>query len=161
MVFSEINTISGQIEDMALKDRIKLIMEETGIKRSELARACKISPGSVTHWLNGETQTITASNARFISERTGFSSDWISTGKGPRKPIAPAVKPSSSSSSNGLVYSDLANRLAKLFDLLPQDEQLQAQAFGACTQVLFNLQREFEEKASAALTASAKAKSQS
>lgn len=160
MSFSTINNLSGQIEDMALKDRIKLIMDETGIKRSEMARACKISPGSITHWLNGETQTITAANAHALAQRSGFSSDWISTGKGPRKPIVQTAKPASSTSS-GPVYSDLAGRLAKLFDLLPQDEQLQAQAFGACTQTLFNLQREYEERANAAPAASVKAKSQS
>ena len=160
MTFSQINNFDGQIEDMALKDRIELIMEETGIKRSEIARACKISAGSITHWLNGETKTLTAANAHALAARTGFSSDWISTGKGPRKPIPQVIKQAGAASS-GPVYSDLAHRLAKLFDLLPPDEQLQAQAFGACTQALFNLQREFEEKANAAPAASAKAKSQS
>ncbi|MDH4449903.1 MAG: helix-turn-helix transcriptional regulator [Rhodoferax sp.] len=160
MNLSAINGFGGQIEDMALADRIKHAMEESGLRKTELANACGVSAASVTHWLNGNTKKLKAENASAIAKATGFNSDWLTNGKGPRKPGALTVKPQAAAPT-GRTYSDLGHRLASLFDMLPADPQLQAKAFGVCTQAIFTLEREYAEQAIAAQTVAEKAKSPS
>lgn len=84
---------------MALKDRIQALID-AGFRKSELAKAAGKSPAAVTHWLNGETKEIKADSAAGLQALTGFSSIWISEGRGPKK-IGAATDPA------GIIQSGL------------------------------------------------------
>ena len=158
---SAVKNLHGPIEDMALKDRIKTAMEEAGLTPAELARRTNYTEATVSHWLSGRTKTLKGASATKLSKVTGFNEKWLIEGRGERKGAARAPMGGSTPENNTRArYSDLAERLAKLFDMLPDDEKLQAQAFGACTQVLFNLTKPPAE-ATPEQTASVTAKSQS
>lgn len=155
---SQVKELHGPIEAMALKDRIKTAMEEAGITSAELARRTRYTEATVSHWLSGRTKTLKGESATRIGKATGFNEKWLIDGRGERKPSTrPAAQQEQVSAER---YSDLAHRLAKLFDMLPDDPTLQARAFGACTQILFNLTQPPVE-ATPVQTASATAKSQS
>lgn len=81
---SALNDLAGLIATMALKDRIQELID-AGFRKSELAKAAGKSPAAVTHWLNGETKEIKADSAAGLQALTGFSSIWISEGRGPKK----------------------------------------------------------------------------
>lgn len=68
---------------MALKDRIQELLD-AGFKKGVLAKSAGKSPAAVTHWLNGETKEIKADSAAGLQALTGYSSIWISEGKGPK-----------------------------------------------------------------------------
>ena len=78
---STLNNLAGLIPDMALKDRIQELVD-AGHKKAALAKAAGKTPAAVTHWLNGETVEIKADSAAGLQALTGYSSIWISTGKG-------------------------------------------------------------------------------
>lgn len=69
---------------MALKDRIQELLD-AGFKKGELAKAAGKSSAAVTHWLNGSTIEIKSDSAAGLQALTGYSSVWLSTGKGPKK----------------------------------------------------------------------------
>lgn len=81
---SPLNDLAGLISGMALKDRIQELLD-AGFKKGVLAKAAGKSPAAVTHWLNGETKEIKADSAAGLQALTGFSSVWISEGKGPKR----------------------------------------------------------------------------
>jgi SOS-response transcriptional repressor LexA len=51
---------------------------------AELARAAKVTPASVTFWLDGTTKSLKAEKAALIEQATGYRASWIVTGKGPK-----------------------------------------------------------------------------
>lgn len=69
---------------MALKDRIQELLD-AGFKKGELAKAAGKTSAAVTHWLNGSTSDIKSDSAAGLQALTGYSSVWLSTGKGPKK----------------------------------------------------------------------------
>lgn len=66
---------------MEMKDRIALIIEKRNVKRSEFAKAIKISPASVTQMCSGlinpSSQTI-----ELICQKFRVSETWLRTGEG-------------------------------------------------------------------------------
>ena len=155
-----VKSLHGPIEDMALKDRIKTAMEDAGLNPAELARRTQYTEATVSHWLSGRTKTLKGVSASKLSKVTGFSEKWLIEGRGERKPTNKEPRISTSEAIEKPRYSDLANRLAELFDMLPDDPTLQARAFGACTQILFTMTQKPAE-AIPAQTSSEKAKSPS
>ncbi len=74
---------------MTLKDRIKEAMESAGLKHAELARATGKTNAAVTQWLDGSTKSLKADTATRMEQATGYSAEWLVTGKGPKKRQAP------------------------------------------------------------------------
>jgi transcriptional regulator with XRE-family HTH domain len=70
---------------MTLKDRIKEAMESAGLKHAELARATGKTNAAVTQWLDGSTKSLKADTATRLELATGFSAEWLVSGKGPKK----------------------------------------------------------------------------
>lgn len=78
-----LNALGGLITCMQLADRIREAMG--GMTPSELARAAKVTPASVTFWLDGTTKSLKAETAALIEAATGYRASWIVTGKGPKR----------------------------------------------------------------------------
>lgn len=74
---------------MTLAERIAEAMGE--MSAADFARAVKVSPSAVTHWLNGATKTLKAKTANLMEAATGYRASWIVTGKGPKKVSDTAV----------------------------------------------------------------------
>lgn len=68
-----------------LADRIRTIIEATGLSNSEIAAAAKRTPAAVTQWLSGDVQKISADSAFALADRTGFEARWILFGEGPQR----------------------------------------------------------------------------
>ena len=91
---SKLNDLAGLIPVMALKDRIQELID-VGYKQTDLAQAAGKSRAAVSHWLSGNTLEIKADTATGLQALTGYSSVWISTGKGPKKLTdSPSIGPS-------------------------------------------------------------------
>jgi transcriptional regulator with XRE-family HTH domain len=69
---------------MELKDRIREAMEAANLKPVDLARKTKRTNSAVTQWLDGSIRSIKGVTAALIEQATGYSSTWITTGRGPR-----------------------------------------------------------------------------
>lgn len=78
-----LNTLDGLIPEMALSDRIKIVID-AGYTRTQIAKAAGKSQGAVTQWLSGDTKELKSDSAAGIQALTGFSAVWLATGKGPR-----------------------------------------------------------------------------
>lgn len=112
MESSELNDLAGLIPDMALKDRIQELIK-AGFKKGQLARAAGKSPAAVTHWLNGETKEIKSDSAAGLQALTGYSSVWISTGKGPRQ-ISEKSSGNTAIGDSGAIEFDDLKQMAEL-----------------------------------------------
>ena len=53
---------------------------------ADLARATKKTPGAVTQWLDGTIKSLKGETASVLQTATGYSSNWLATGRGPKKP---------------------------------------------------------------------------
>lgn len=80
-----LNTLTGLICVMALKDRIKEAMDGAGLSPAELARATKSTNAAVTFWLNGATKSLKGEKAALIESATGYNAQWIISGQGEKK----------------------------------------------------------------------------
>ncbi|NMM21558.1 MAG: LexA family transcriptional regulator [Rhodoferax sp.] len=107
---------------MALKDRIQELVD-AGYTKSKLAKAAGKTPPAVTHWLNGDTKEIKADSAAGLQALTGYSSVWISEGRGPRMAV-PSGQSNVASAPMGLTQ-------------IPLISSVQA---GAWTEVIDNFQ---------------------
>lgn len=113
---------------MELKDRIREAMTGAGLKPLQLANACGVSSGAVTHWLNGATKALKAETANKMQQVTGYSAAWIVTGLGDKF---------ASASTQVIEYSGptaLARELALVFDMIPESQHLKrARAYSLAT----------------------------
>ena len=66
-----------------LEERIKYIIKDRGLSQQKLADGIGISASAVNQWCNGSVHSINIENAFAIAKLTGFSAEWIGTGKGP------------------------------------------------------------------------------
>ena len=71
-----------------IKDRIKVTLATSGIKKSELARRCGVTPGAVTQWLTGDTKSLKGDTLLKIATALNVSPQWLSTGRGGISPPA-------------------------------------------------------------------------
>jgi hypothetical protein len=83
MSASTLKPLAGLIPWMGLSERIKEAMGD--MTPTDFARACKVSPASVTFWLDGKTKSLKAETAAQIQAVTGYSANWIVKGVGPKK----------------------------------------------------------------------------
>lgn len=63
-----------------LAERLKLRLAESGLTKSDLARACEVSPASVTDWCNGKTLSIRPKYLTKAAEALGVSAAWLGYG---------------------------------------------------------------------------------
>lgn len=75
---------------MNLSTRIAEAIEKSEKSRSEIARACGVSPAAVTFWLSGDTKSLKAETALALEQATGYRAVWLLKGLGPRKVASPA-----------------------------------------------------------------------
>ncbi|NKI94736.1 S24 family peptidase [Rhizobacter sp. SG703] len=68
-----------------LAERIKEAMEGASLRPADLARATKKTSGAVTMWLGGGIKSLKAESAAALEAVTGYSAEWIVTGKLPKK----------------------------------------------------------------------------
>lgn len=77
-------------EEMSLKDRVQLILDEMEGrdhgKKARLARIAKCSGPVVNHWLGDEQKEMNFEHAQRIAVALGYRVGWLMTGKGPRRP---------------------------------------------------------------------------
>ena len=69
-----------------LAQRIKEALEDAGKIPADLARACQITPTSVSNWMTGETKSLKSGTAMRAAEFLGVSQMWIAEGRGPKRP---------------------------------------------------------------------------
>jgi len=67
---------------MKLKDRIKIIISEQGLRQKEFSAAIKVTESYVSNLLSGKRECISGPLASLIEEVYGYSSGWILTGRG-------------------------------------------------------------------------------
>jgi phage repressor protein C with HTH and peptisase S24 domain len=67
-----------------LAERVQIVVD-AGYTQAQLARLAKVSTSAVTQWLNGGTKTLKAEVALALQRGTGFSADWLVSGKPPQK----------------------------------------------------------------------------
>jgi len=60
-------------------------MEGAGLRPADLARATKKTSGAVAMWLGGGIKSLKADSAAAIESVTGYSADWIVTGRLPKR----------------------------------------------------------------------------
>lgn len=70
---------------MTLADRIRKVLDSTGMSQADLARLAGATNSAVTLWLNGSTHTLRAKNAILIENATGFRAEWLINGTPPDK----------------------------------------------------------------------------
>jgi phage repressor protein C with HTH and peptisase S24 domain len=72
---------------MERHERIARAIALSGKKKGEVAKACGVANSAVTQWINGDSKNVRPDNLFKLAEFTGFSAEWIATGKGPEKPV--------------------------------------------------------------------------
>jgi transcriptional regulator with XRE-family HTH domain len=100
-----------------LSDRIKEAMGKR--TPAEFARAVKVTPASVTFWLDGSTKSLKADKAAQIEQATGYRALWIVTGKGPKRVTSDPV------SVFEALTEDERRMLDNLRDIAVDEEQYQ------------------------------------
>jgi phage repressor protein C with HTH and peptisase S24 domain len=70
---------------MGIQDRIAQAVNESGMSKSAIAKACSVSPSAVTQWLSGETKAPTAESLLRLARATRVSYTWLVEGKGSMK----------------------------------------------------------------------------
>lgn len=68
-----------------LAERLQWAIDQAGIKKTELARACGVTRGAVSQWFNGGTLSLEGSNLTNAAKATGINPHWLATGTGSRK----------------------------------------------------------------------------
>lgn len=67
------------------RERIEHVIHELGIKPTDLVRLSGASRSVVSQWMHGRIKSIDARYAFALQKNTGFSSEWIQTGRGQKK----------------------------------------------------------------------------
>lgn len=73
---------------MTIQDRIKTAREGAGLSQTQLAEYCGVKPQAVSQWESGSTKSPKPDHLFAISKATGYSHEWLITGKGPQKATA-------------------------------------------------------------------------
>lgn len=67
-----------------LAERLKSVMNETGVRQLDLARACGISAPSVNNWLSGKTRALKGVTLHKAAALLGVNELWLAEGIGPK-----------------------------------------------------------------------------
>lgn len=76
---------------MALRDRVKEAVDAYKAKGKsvrDLAGAIGVKPSAIYQWLDGSTKNIKNEPLGALSNETGFSTEYIATGKGSKHKVA-------------------------------------------------------------------------
>lgn len=83
-----------------LAERLKLAMAgPPKVRAADLARACGVTPPSVSDWLSGKTKTIEGENLMNAAKALNVHPWWLASGRGDMRPagqeglVAPATPP--------------------------------------------------------------------
>lgn len=76
------DAISGEMTTLA--DRLKEVLDVTGLKSADLARLCGVTSSAVSQWMTRDDSKIKGEHAISIEEGTPFRSRWILEGRGPK-----------------------------------------------------------------------------
>jgi transcriptional regulator with XRE-family HTH domain len=68
-----LNLCAFKITAMGIQDRIAQAVNESGMSKSAIAKACSVSPSAVTQWLSGETKAPTAESLLRLARATRVS----------------------------------------------------------------------------------------
>ena len=68
-----------------LSDRVRRVLQETGLSIADLGRAAGKSTSAVSQWLSGNTNALKADTAVTLEANTGYRAQWWATGVGPAK----------------------------------------------------------------------------
>lgn len=66
---------------MKWNDRLRQARDKAGISNTEIAKACKVKPASVTGWMSGDTVNIEAQNLLAACKLLGVSPFWVMLGE--------------------------------------------------------------------------------
>lgn len=69
-----------------LGERLREAMREPEVTVTELARACGITPPSVSNWLSGKTKQLEGTNLYRAALKLNVSQLWLAEGRGPMRP---------------------------------------------------------------------------
>lgn len=69
---------------MSMKDRIAEAIDSTGLTDSAFAKRMGKSKGVVTQWRDGSIRSLKAETAQSMQDITGYRSEWLISGKGPK-----------------------------------------------------------------------------
>lgn len=72
-------------EKTTLSERLTFALSESGLKKSDIARLCSISPASVSDWFSGKSKSIKSIYLPKVAKTLGVSSVWLATGNGSMK----------------------------------------------------------------------------
>lgn len=84
-----------------LAQRMKEAIDDAKVIPADVARACHITPTSVSNWLTGETKSLKAATAMRAAEFLGVNQMWLAEGRGPKRPTDAYLPPESSNVSAG------------------------------------------------------------
>jgi transcriptional regulator with XRE-family HTH domain len=66
--------------DMKWNERLRQARDAAGVSNTDIAKACKVKPASVTGWMNGETVNIEAQNLLAACRLLKVSPFWVMMG---------------------------------------------------------------------------------
>ena len=75
------------IDGVTLAERIKEARQAAQLTQQQLADACGISMQAVSHWEQGRSKEITASNLFHLADVLRVDPRWLATGEGPPNKI--------------------------------------------------------------------------
>jgi transcriptional regulator with XRE-family HTH domain len=70
---------------MSLQDRIKEVIDASGLTPAEFSRAAKVSPSAINQLTEGKTKSLKAETAANIELATGYRAVWLAVGRGKKK----------------------------------------------------------------------------
>lgn len=76
------NAVATSIMGIEMKwnDRLKQARDRAGMTNTDIAKACKVKPASVTGWMTGDTVNIEAQNLLAACRLLGVSPFWVMLG---------------------------------------------------------------------------------
>lgn len=83
-------------------DRLRIALVGAGLTKGALARASKVSPPTVTDWLNGKIKELKAENAERICRELNINLKWLLYGRGPMRPSD--SRPQTTIAEDGVTY---------------------------------------------------------
>lgn len=81
--------ISPMLDTVA--ERINYALQQSGVTKADIARACDVTPQAVTGWT--KTGRISKEAMYIVAEKTGFNAEWLATGRGPERKLDENVQP--------------------------------------------------------------------
>lgn len=65
-----------------LQERLRLALRVSGLKQTDIAKACHVTKGAVNQWFTGATKALEGANLTNAARTLGVSPHWLATGQG-------------------------------------------------------------------------------